>query len=338
MNAAGRTLVQRERLYRRVLRLEYFTVGWNVVEAVVAITAGLVAGSVALVRLRRRLRHRGPLRRCPALAPARRRRRERSRAGARRRPRVVRRRGHVSSCWPATSGRGDRSPRLLRGARALHRRAGVARVARGHAAVGLREGAHAARLAAARSRPTRSRPGCAPTCRSRCSPALILGFALSGIVQARITRGQTERLLGGRASRRPSRRPGRGRPPRPVAMRPPGRGDEYLGLHAKPHRPPSRDGSQVCLSMGNWSVIDCADLWYELVEQLPRPACACSRSIGSRRAISPPSPSYRGRARVPAASRSPAPRRVRSGSAAAAARWRRPRCSRKPSPGRRAAG
>jgi divalent metal cation (Fe/Co/Zn/Cd) transporter len=31
------------------LWLEYFTVGWNVVEAVVAIGAGLIAGSVALI-------------------------------------------------------------------------------------------------------------------------------------------------------------------------------------------------------------------------------------------------------------------------------------------------
>ena len=49
MEAAGLPLLQRERLHRRALRLEYFTVSWNVVEAVVAITAGLIAGSVALV-------------------------------------------------------------------------------------------------------------------------------------------------------------------------------------------------------------------------------------------------------------------------------------------------
>jgi divalent metal cation (Fe/Co/Zn/Cd) transporter len=36
-------------LHRRALWLEYFTVGWNVVEAVVAIGAGIVAGSVALI-------------------------------------------------------------------------------------------------------------------------------------------------------------------------------------------------------------------------------------------------------------------------------------------------
>jgi cation diffusion facilitator family transporter len=49
MGAVGLTLLQRERLHRRALRLEYFTVTWNVVEAFVAITAGLIAGSVALV-------------------------------------------------------------------------------------------------------------------------------------------------------------------------------------------------------------------------------------------------------------------------------------------------
>jgi cation diffusion facilitator family transporter len=49
MEAAGLPLLQRERLHRRALRLEYFTVSWNVVEAAVAITAGLIAGSVALV-------------------------------------------------------------------------------------------------------------------------------------------------------------------------------------------------------------------------------------------------------------------------------------------------
>jgi cation diffusion facilitator family transporter len=36
-------------LHRRGLRLEYFTISWNVIEAAVAITAGLIAGSVALV-------------------------------------------------------------------------------------------------------------------------------------------------------------------------------------------------------------------------------------------------------------------------------------------------
>lgn len=41
--------VPREALVRRALRLEYLTVGWNVVEGVVAIGAALAAGSVALL-------------------------------------------------------------------------------------------------------------------------------------------------------------------------------------------------------------------------------------------------------------------------------------------------
>jgi divalent metal cation (Fe/Co/Zn/Cd) transporter len=40
---------QRDVLLRRALRLEYLTVGWNVVEGVVAIAAALAAGSVALL-------------------------------------------------------------------------------------------------------------------------------------------------------------------------------------------------------------------------------------------------------------------------------------------------
>ncbi|MGH8873194.1 MAG: cation diffusion facilitator family transporter [Acidimicrobiia bacterium] len=36
-------------LRRRGLWLEYLTIGWNVVEAVIAVTAGLAAGSIALV-------------------------------------------------------------------------------------------------------------------------------------------------------------------------------------------------------------------------------------------------------------------------------------------------
>jgi divalent metal cation (Fe/Co/Zn/Cd) transporter len=39
----------RTRSLRRGLLLEYFTVGWNVLEAVVGLTAGFLAGSVALV-------------------------------------------------------------------------------------------------------------------------------------------------------------------------------------------------------------------------------------------------------------------------------------------------
>jgi hypothetical protein len=42
-------LERRRVLHRRALGLEYFTVGWNVIEGVVAIGAGLLAGSVALV-------------------------------------------------------------------------------------------------------------------------------------------------------------------------------------------------------------------------------------------------------------------------------------------------
>lgn len=38
-----------DRLYHKGLRLEYFTVGYNVVEAVVSITFGILAGSIALV-------------------------------------------------------------------------------------------------------------------------------------------------------------------------------------------------------------------------------------------------------------------------------------------------
>lgn len=43
------TQARREALHRRGVRLEAFTITWNVVEAVVAIGAGLVASSVALV-------------------------------------------------------------------------------------------------------------------------------------------------------------------------------------------------------------------------------------------------------------------------------------------------
>lgn len=43
------TPARREELHRRGVRLEVFTITWNVVEAVVAIGAGLLVGSVALV-------------------------------------------------------------------------------------------------------------------------------------------------------------------------------------------------------------------------------------------------------------------------------------------------
>ncbi len=35
--------------HRRALLVEYFTVGWNIIEGVVAVTAGVLAGSIALV-------------------------------------------------------------------------------------------------------------------------------------------------------------------------------------------------------------------------------------------------------------------------------------------------
>ena len=47
MNA--RTENYRERLVRRGLRLEYLTLGWNLLEAAVAVGAGVVSGSIALV-------------------------------------------------------------------------------------------------------------------------------------------------------------------------------------------------------------------------------------------------------------------------------------------------
>lgn len=49
MTGGVATSADRVSLHRRALRLEYFTIAWNVVEAVVAIGAGVLAGSVALV-------------------------------------------------------------------------------------------------------------------------------------------------------------------------------------------------------------------------------------------------------------------------------------------------
>ncbi len=43
------TFARQEKLHRRGLRLEWFTVGWNVIEGFVAVGAGLIAGSVSLV-------------------------------------------------------------------------------------------------------------------------------------------------------------------------------------------------------------------------------------------------------------------------------------------------
>ena len=48
MSTAAEPL-DRPALLRRGLRLEYITVGWNIVEGIVAIGAGLAAGSVALI-------------------------------------------------------------------------------------------------------------------------------------------------------------------------------------------------------------------------------------------------------------------------------------------------
>ena len=42
-------LQRRRELHGRALWLEYFTVGWNVIEGVVTIGAGIIAGSVALI-------------------------------------------------------------------------------------------------------------------------------------------------------------------------------------------------------------------------------------------------------------------------------------------------
>ena len=49
MSAAAPTAARREELHRRGVRLEWFTVAWNVVEGVVAIGAGLLTGSVSLI-------------------------------------------------------------------------------------------------------------------------------------------------------------------------------------------------------------------------------------------------------------------------------------------------
>ncbi|MGH7771011.1 MAG: hypothetical protein ACREQA_02095 [Candidatus Binatia bacterium] len=35
--------------YKKALLSEYFTVGWNVLEGIIAIVAGVIAGSIALV-------------------------------------------------------------------------------------------------------------------------------------------------------------------------------------------------------------------------------------------------------------------------------------------------
>ncbi len=47
--ATSVSISQREVFVRRGLRLEYLTLGWNSLEALVAVAAGLIAGSIALV-------------------------------------------------------------------------------------------------------------------------------------------------------------------------------------------------------------------------------------------------------------------------------------------------
>lgn len=49
MTTTALTTGDRAGLLRRGLRLEYLTVGWNIVEGLIAIGAGLAAGSVALI-------------------------------------------------------------------------------------------------------------------------------------------------------------------------------------------------------------------------------------------------------------------------------------------------
>ena len=49
MTIAARTTPDRANLLRRGLRLEYLTVGWNIIQGLIAIAAGLSAGSVALI-------------------------------------------------------------------------------------------------------------------------------------------------------------------------------------------------------------------------------------------------------------------------------------------------
>lgn len=49
MVGAALSVERRVTLHRRALWLEYITLGWNIVEAVVAIGAGAIAGSVALI-------------------------------------------------------------------------------------------------------------------------------------------------------------------------------------------------------------------------------------------------------------------------------------------------
>jgi divalent metal cation (Fe/Co/Zn/Cd) transporter len=47
--SAAASAARREELHRRGVRLEVFTVAWNMVEAVVAVGVGIAAGSVTLI-------------------------------------------------------------------------------------------------------------------------------------------------------------------------------------------------------------------------------------------------------------------------------------------------
>jgi divalent metal cation (Fe/Co/Zn/Cd) transporter len=49
VSAPGEIVAARTEDYRRALSLEYFTIGWNLVEAVVALAAGGITGSIALI-------------------------------------------------------------------------------------------------------------------------------------------------------------------------------------------------------------------------------------------------------------------------------------------------
>jgi hypothetical protein len=48
VSAAATTAARKEELHRQVVRLEWFTIAWNVVEAVVAVGVGIAVSSVAL--------------------------------------------------------------------------------------------------------------------------------------------------------------------------------------------------------------------------------------------------------------------------------------------------
>lgn len=49
MSSQGTVIESRGEIVRRGLRLEYFTLAWNLLEALVAIVSGFIAGSIALV-------------------------------------------------------------------------------------------------------------------------------------------------------------------------------------------------------------------------------------------------------------------------------------------------